>query len=547
MTNDWKTLAEAKKKSVDELIPQEWRIPTEIKSKYNETVGTSVLGLHETFGILNEKEIAITKNYKVKELLSKIASKELSSVEVATAFSKRAAISTQLTNCCTELLFKEAIERAKWLDDYLEENGQVFGPLHGLPISVKDSHFIKGVDSTVGYVSFIGNKTNITDDAAVVKVLRDLGAVIHVKTNVPTTMMTGDSENNIFGRTLNPNNLKLTAGGSSGGEASLVKQRGSLIGIGTDIAGSIRIPSLSCGVYGIRPTAHRFPFEGNQSPTRENALCPISVVSGPIAHDLEDLNFVLDLILNHSNASKYCHDMLPIPWNSKIELPSTIKVGVVLECDSVPIQPPLKRIIKEAVSKLDKNSNFEIIYLKGFPSYKEGWATAFKLFISDPKDESIANIFKSGEPMINSLSKGGMEVYGPPPQIPDELFELVSKKNEIKNKWIDLFNEHDLDVILAPGAPHTASPHDDFGIAPYTTVWNLVDFPAMVIPFGAVDKEIDQYDDVKIDYCPCTAPSYDKEVYHGGPGHVQLICRTLQDEKLLKIAELTDKVLNKAI
>ena len=140
------------------------------------------------------------------------------------------------------------------------------GPLHGLPISIKDSFCVKGLQSTVGYVEFLKHEPSKTN-SALVELLLALGAVLYVKTNIPQTMMvslravhsprifkianklqTGDSDNNIFGRTLNPHNTSLTAGGSSGGEGALTAFRGSILGVGTDIAGSIRIPALCCGV-----------------------------------------------------------------------------------------------------------------------------------------------------------------------------------------------------------------------------------------------------------------------------------------------------------
>lgn len=84
--------------------------------------------------------------------------------------------------------------------------------------------------------------------------LLDLGAVLYCKTNLPQTIMTGDSDNNVFGRTLNPRNTALTAGGSTGGEGALLALRGSILGVGTDVGGSIRVPSVCNGIYGLRPS-----------------------------------------------------------------------------------------------------------------------------------------------------------------------------------------------------------------------------------------------------------------------------------------------------
>ena len=116
--------------------------------------------------------------------------------------------------------------------DQIKSKGKPLGPLHGLPISVKDSFQVAGTEATIGFVSFLGEKS--TSNSPIVDILLSLGAVPYVKTNIPMTLMTADSDNNIFGRALNPHNTMLNAGGSSGGEGALVAFRGSPIGVGTD-------------------------------------------------------------------------------------------------------------------------------------------------------------------------------------------------------------------------------------------------------------------------------------------------------------------------
>lgn len=137
------------------------------------------------------------------------------------------------TNCLSETLFPEALEAAKALDEHLAKTGKPIGPLHGLPISLKDNFNIIGKDSTVGFVSWVNQPA--TYNTVLVDILKSAGAVLYVKTNVPTAMMIAESVNNTFGRTVNPLNRKLTSGGSSGGESALIAFGGSLLGVGTDI------------------------------------------------------------------------------------------------------------------------------------------------------------------------------------------------------------------------------------------------------------------------------------------------------------------------
>lgn len=140
------------------------------------------------------------------------------------------------TNCLSETLFTSALETARSLDEHLARTGKPLGPLHGLPISLKDNFNLKGVDSTVGFTAFVNDPAQY--DSVLAELLRQAGGVFYVKTNVPTAMMIAESVNNVFGRTVNPRNRNLTSGGSSGGESALIAFGGSVIGVGTDIGQS---------------------------------------------------------------------------------------------------------------------------------------------------------------------------------------------------------------------------------------------------------------------------------------------------------------------
>lgn len=137
------------------------------------------------------------------------------------------------TNCLSETCFDRAIATAKALDAHYERTGKPIGPLHGLPVSLKDNFNLKGLDATLGFVSHIGDPAK--DDSTLAKILQEAGAVFYVKTNVPTAMMIAETVNNVFGRTVNPRNRRTTPGGSSGGEAALIAFKGSPLGVGSDI------------------------------------------------------------------------------------------------------------------------------------------------------------------------------------------------------------------------------------------------------------------------------------------------------------------------
>ena len=122
------------------------------------------------------------------ELASKIRNHELSCIQVTEAFCHQAAVAQQLTNCLTEICFEDAIKRAEELDAYFAENGRPVGPLHGLPVSVKDHIMVKGLDTATAYISWC-YRTVAEKDAVAVNILKQAGAVIYVKTNNPQTLL----------------------------------------------------------------------------------------------------------------------------------------------------------------------------------------------------------------------------------------------------------------------------------------------------------------------------------------------------------------------
>lgn len=126
-------------------------------------------------------------------------------------------------------------------------------------MTLKDQFNVAGADSTIGYVCNINNASQLVP-SAMVQILERLGAVMIAKTNLPQSIMWCETENNIFGRTDNPRDRTFTPGGSSGGEAVNLVMKGALVGWGTDIGGSIRIPGALTGVYGLRPSVWGFFF-----------------------------------------------------------------------------------------------------------------------------------------------------------------------------------------------------------------------------------------------------------------------------------------------
>lgn len=244
--SDWRAAAAQKREQLFNSIPRSHLLPEELAAKATKQELLPSDNAVLKCGILSELDIEITEIDDAALLLDRIRSKKYTAVQVAEAFCKRASIAQQTTNCLTETFYNRALKRAAELDEYLAREGKPFGPLHGLPVSLKDCYDVADVATTSGLVSWIPNVAK--KDSAVAKALLEAGAVLYVKTNVSQGLLMVESINNVFGTTRNPFNLDLSAGGSSGGESALVAAKGAILGTGTDGGGSIRLPASFCGL-----------------------------------------------------------------------------------------------------------------------------------------------------------------------------------------------------------------------------------------------------------------------------------------------------------
>jgi len=221
-----------------------------------------------------------------------IRNREVSSVELIEAHLTHISDVNPAINAVVELLGGRALDQARAADSALVR-GQLCGPLHGVPFSVKDSIEVEGTHCTAGTVGRAAAPLS-TRDATLVARLRQAGAIPIAKTNLPDLLFAFESDNLLFGRTNNPYDLSRTCGGSSGGEAALIAACGSPMGLGSDCAGSVRLPAAFCGIAGIKPTSGRLPRTGHFPPAGGwiEALWQI----GPMARQIEDLVLMMELL-----------------------------------------------------------------------------------------------------------------------------------------------------------------------------------------------------------------------------------------------------------
>ncbi|KIM86867.1 hypothetical protein PILCRDRAFT_290181 [Piloderma croceum F 1598] len=241
--HEWERIALQKRNDQENALAKfaDWRI-----NVLKPTSDVSQLPLKK----LTDGEQSIV-NCDATTLADLIRKRVYTSVEVVFAFAKAAVVSQDATNYLTEIFIEEALDRAQELDKHLEVSGNVVGPLHGVPVSIKDHIKIMGLDMSTGNISR-AYKEYADKDAVVVDILRKAGAVLFVKTQNPQSYSSLETTNNICGRTINPFNTKFTSGGSSGSESASISCHGSNLGVGADIGCSIRVPAAHCSLHGLK-------------------------------------------------------------------------------------------------------------------------------------------------------------------------------------------------------------------------------------------------------------------------------------------------------
>ena len=220
---------------------------------------------------------------------------------------------------------------------------------------------MKGLGLNAGFISWWDHKGK--DDSHVLKILWNAGCVFYTRTTEPQTLMHLETSTNLYGVTVNPFNGNLTSGGSSGGEGALISLRGSCLGIGTDIGGSIRSPSANCGIYGLRPSSYRIPVEG-WSATMGGQEQIIAVL-GPLSTSLDGVKLFMRTVIG---AKPWLSEpsLVPIPWREQQSYLATqsgkkLKIGVMWDDGVVKPHPPVIRALKEVVDKLKKVDGMEVV------------------------------------------------------------------------------------------------------------------------------------------------------------------------------------------
>ncbi|SPO41463.1 related to putative acetamidase [Pseudozyma flocculosa] len=515
--------------------------------------------------------------------------------DVTRSFLARAAVVHQATGCLSHFFHDLALHRARLLDAKraeLDRLGRLdqLGACFGLPISIKGHLHYAGKGSQRGFVFDVLPdptahplvRSNLTQeqvaylaatqggfindppaDSHLVSLLLDADVVILAKTAMPQGVMHLDTRSNLYGQTLNPWNLALSPGGSSGGESALVAGGGTALGVGSDIGGSVRQPSGVCNLYGLRPTTLRLPYNGRTRPWAQE------------------------------------HNLFPIPWRRVDGLlepsadapPRTIVVGVMLEDGVVRPTAPVRRAMTTWLSRLQSASaqarmptRFELKLYKPGTLHRRSWDLIRSLYFMDSGKLFHLLAKATGEPLLpltqfilqpdfvraaqNDLAAdaAGDSTRKRDEMSATEVWAMVREREALRKESLRLWNQLGLDCLLCPVMGSVAPRPGKIKYWGYTSAFNLVDYPGIAFPSGLVadsakDREYEASESAaaqpgqgaeawRYDAWRSDLGEFDREnreeyeahrgVFDGAPIGLQLIGRRYQDEELCKYLELLE-------
>ncbi|KAI9717197.1 MAG: hypothetical protein M1828_007390 [Chrysothrix sp. TS-e1954] len=563
---DYKAIAAIAQKRRADAIPEHYLLPPNKLENLPRDLST----VPRESGHFTKHELEIIES-DAGTLLKRIHSKTWTAVQVTEAFCKSAAVAQQLTDCLTEILFPSALARAATLDAHLQTHSTPVGPLHGLPISLKDCFITPPHPSSIGIAALANTPTSDADDKTIlVHNLLALGAVPYVKTNTPVGMMMMETDNHVWGPCINALHSGCSAGGSSGGEASLLQMRGSPLGIGTDIGGSIRIPAAYCGLYGLKPSYGRFPQFGGKSgiPGQDYILA----VNGPMSRDLDALRVYSQASLSGATAasSPWLRDpkCVPLPWRGTPQVqPKGRKLRLAVLTPThdgiVHVQPPVERALAETRKAIEaaghevvdwepkKHFDMMRMVVGGFQGFG-GLAI-------------MNELEKTGEPVFLSMkgyetaAKGGEAVLGPTKYRKMLLTRYDLQKYHL-DRWQATADEASgkgpIDGLIMPVSPWAAcrkgltnEGEETMAVVSYTAVWNLLDLACCTFPVTRVDKDKDAKRESFEGWSELDGrvqADYEPDFYHGAPVSLQVVGERLGEEKCLEVVGTVKEALEKA-
>jgi len=410
-----------------------------------------------------------------------VRAREISSRELIGAHLARIASVNPALNAAVEVLGERALDDAAAADRELAA-GKLRGPLHGVPFSIKDSIEQAGSRCTAGTLGR-KNAALSTADATLLARLRGAGAIPIARTNLPDLLFAFESSNLIYGQTNNPYDMSRTCGGSSGGEAALIAACGSPLGLGSDAAGSVRLPAAFCGIAGIKPTSGRLSRTGHFPPA--GGWLEMVWQIGPMARRVGDLIDAMRLLSGPDGIDPTVPHV-PFREPENVNLPD-LRVAFYTDNGFAAADEEVAAVVRVAARAVEP-------VMRSVGEARPGCLPAaydleMKFIGPDGGDGLRAYLRDIGSTEVHPLLTGWL----------DKLEAYRTDLAGLAGYWaeLDAYRAEmmrflrDFDVILCPAYIHPALPHgesirdENFRGFSHTMAFNVAGWPGVVVRCGA--------------------------------------------------------------
>lgn len=483
-----------------------------------------------------------------------LASRACSSFELVTAHLERIHAKNPALRAFTEVFADRAVADAHAADE-ARARGDARGPLHGLPVTVKESIDYANAAATMGVVS--RKSIFAARDGGMTQMLREAGAVVLGRTNIAQYLLSHESNNPLFGRAANPFNEAHTPGGSSGGEGAAIAAGMSPLGIGTDIGGSIRVPAHFCGIAGLKPTLDRWTNRGSNT-----ALAGQEAIRGqigPMARTVGDLVLAMRA-LDPVKMSGLDARVPPLPFEdpSRVDL-AGLRVGLLLDDGFVTPSHAILHAMERAADALRARGAAVVPFTppgieRAIQTYfaalsADGGAIVDRGLGGDEVEASlqslrrIAHLPRRGRALgarIASLvgqDKLALVLSVIGEKSVDALWALTHEIRAYRFTMTEAFDHAGIDAVVCTAHATAALPHGgsaNFAVAGSgSMLWNLVQFPAGVVPVKVVEPH-EARRDLPRDLLEKRAAKFDKASV-GLPVGVQIVARPWREDVCLAV------------
>jgi Asp-tRNA(Asn)/Glu-tRNA(Gln) amidotransferase A subunit family amidase len=449
-------------------------------------------------------------------LAERVREKKISSLELVESHLERITQLHPKLKAFVEVDSDGALRQARRADEALRR-GEQLGSLHGIPLSIKSSIEVEGFRSEAGTKLRAGYRAS--EDAPLVRRLKDAGAIVLGTTNCPELLMAWETDNLLYGRTQNPWDLSRTPGGSSGGEAAAIASGCSAGGIGSDGGGSIRVPAHFSGICGLKPTPGRIPATGH-FPASLGPFALLGVV-GPMARTAADVKVLFETVQGPEDGDSFSAPV-PIRWPALEEL-KRLRIGYFEDDGRTPVTPETRVAVRTAAEVLAR-AGFEVQPFRpeGLEQARSLWWQLFRLggtILLDPmtrgKEDELSPILKQFSGWAAAER----------PHTAHTLLETWMMRDSLRANFFEQMQS--FPVLLCPVAAIPAFRHGDrswridgktvdyLDAWSYTAWFNLLGTPAAAVPVGRSTE--------------------------GLPIGVQIAARPWQEEVVLAIAQVVER------